>query len=83
LTYATFGEPFMEDWCTSCHSDRTFPNMRQGAPDDVNLDTLDEVRVWGGEIDALAAHGLSMPPAGGPTDDERARLAHWLACGAP
>nr|HEX4316223.1 hypothetical protein [Kofleriaceae bacterium] len=82
LTYATFGRPFMEDWCTSCHSQSTFPNMRGGAPDDVNLDTLDEVRLWGGEIEELAAHGSDMPPAGGPTPGERRQLAIWLTCGA-
>jgi hypothetical protein len=25
----------------------------------------------------------TMPPAGGPSGEERALLAEWLACGAP
>jgi len=28
-------------------------------------------------------HNQTMPPVGGPDDDERGDLGEWLACGAP
>jgi uncharacterized membrane protein len=82
LTYQTFGEPFMTDWCTGCHSAELDPSMRQAAPLDVNFDTLDEVRAQAQAISISVAQA-TMPPEGGPSDDERATLVQWIACGAP
>ncbi len=82
LTYRTFGDPFIASWCRGCHSAELYPTMRQDAPLDVNLDTLDQVRRRGTKIRALAADSAAMPPAGGPSDQERALLREWLACGA-
>jgi uncharacterized membrane protein len=82
LTYETFGEPFMTDWCTGCHSDLLLPSMRQNAPLDVNFNTLDDIRAQSQMI-ALTVQQATMPPEGGPSDDERQMLVQWLACGAP
>jgi uncharacterized membrane protein len=82
LTYDTFGEPFMTDWCTGCHSAQLLPYMRQNAPLDVNFDTLDENRAQSEAI-SLTVSGATMPPEGGPSDDERQMLVQWLGCGAP
>jgi len=82
LTYETFGEPFMTSWCRGCHSAELYPTMRQDAPLDVNLDTLDEVRARKQKIRELTVVGDSMPPRGGPSDEERALLDAWLTCGA-
>ena len=83
LTYDNFGAPFVINWCRGCHSDAVPPAMRQKAPTDANFDTLAEVQMWSDRI-ASKVTGMAptMPPAGGPSDEERALLAEWLACGA-
>jgi uncharacterized membrane protein len=81
LTYETFGAPFVTSWCRGCHSrDQT---MRQQAPEDVNFDTHADAVQLADAIRALAGVGRAMPPAGGPSLDERALLVVWLDCGAP
>lgn len=82
LDYENFAEPFVLDWCRGCHSAAIPEGMRQKAPDTVNFDTFDDVRSWAPRIGALAASSTpEMPPAGGPTLEERRLLAEWLACG--
>jgi uncharacterized membrane protein len=80
LTYESFGQSFMADYCNRCHSEG-----KSGAPRAFRFDTVDEVRAHADRIFARAAGAnVSMPP--GPDDppaDERAQLAEWLACGAP
>ena len=82
LSYDDFGEPFIANWCRGCHSEGTLPGMRQGAPVDVNFDTLVEVRSASTRVVEMAGTGSAMPPAGGPTDQERAMLVEWITCGA-
>lgn len=82
LTYATFGEPFIANWCRGCHSAELYPTMRQDAPLGINFDTLDEIRARRASVQRLTVTRRSMPPAGGPSDEERALLGEWLSCGA-
>lgn len=83
LTYENFGDPFVTSWCRGCHSSEVPVGMRQKAPDDVNFDDVGDVRTWGARIATkVAGPEPSMPPAGGPSTDERALLAEWIACGA-
>lgn len=81
LTYETFGAAFVTSWCRGCHSRDQM--MRQGAPEGVDLDTRADVERLAGAIRALAGTGRAMPPAGGPSAEERALLVDWLDCGAP
>jgi uncharacterized membrane protein len=81
LTYQTFGEPFMTNWCRGCHSADIYPMMRQDAPLDINFDTLDQVRQRRVMIETLTVKRPTMPPAGGPSAEERALLDEWLTCG--
>lgn len=82
LAYDNFGAPFVVNWCRGCHSSTVPAGMRQKAPIDVNFDTEADVREWAERIGARAAGSKpTMPPAGGPTADERQLLAEWLACG--
>lgn len=84
LDYNNFGAPFVLDWCTGCHSRTLRAGMRQGAPLAVNLDTLAEIRQRAHAITVrTSSETPTMPPAGGPSGEERALLAEWLACGAP
>ena len=90
LSYATFGEAFMSQYCTSCHSSSLSGAARNGAPSDHNFDTLDAIRDVGADhIDRAAAAGPDyvntvMPPSGQepqPSEEERRLLGEWLACG--
>lgn len=83
LTYATFGEDFLAANCETCHA--ADAPSRHGAPEAFTFDTPGEVRAHADRIFVrAAADNTTMPP--GPDDppaDDRARLAEWLACGAP
>lgn len=86
VDYATFGRPFLLDWCTGCHSSSLPPLMRQGSPPDVNFDDHAAALRWGERIRARAVVGEdgeapTMPPAGGPSEEERQLLAEWVDCG--
>ena len=84
LTWGNFGYGFVYDWCTGCHHSDLEEGMRQGAPPNINLDTQRAVRELAPLVWAAAADGHTrMPPAGGPTEEERRLLGEWLACGAP
>ncbi len=83
LTYQNFGEPFFLDWCRGCHSSGLPAGARQHAPEAVNFDDLDAVRLHSTRIGLRATGSApSMPPAAGPSQAEREMLAEWLACGA-
>ena len=83
LDYDNFGAPFVINWCRGCHSSAVPVAMRQKAPADANFDNLDQVRMWSERIAVRAAGTVpNMPPAGGPSEEERLLLAEWLACGA-
>ena len=83
LDYDNFGAPFVINWCRGCHSSAVPAGMRQKAPLDANFDTIAQVRTWGDKIAARATGTTpNMPPAGGPSEQERQLLAEWLACGA-
>lgn len=83
LTYESFGRGFLAQNCQTCHGQPT--DDRKGAPASFDFATVDEVRAHRSRIFArAAADNDSMPP--GPDDPpatERAKLAEWLACGAP
>jgi uncharacterized membrane protein len=83
LDYQTFGAPFLSNWCTGCHGRGVPADMRQDAPSDVNLDQLTDVPALAERIQLRATGATpTMPPAGGPSDEERALLAEWIRCGA-
>jgi len=81
LSYSNFGQQLMDTHCAGCHSSLLPEDLREGAPLGVDLDTYSGVLLW---ADRIAARSLgdapTMPPGGGPEDDERARLDEWLAC---
>lgn len=84
LTWDNFGSPFMDTWCNGCHGAGLPDGMRQGAPIGIDFDTLEDVRAQDDRIWARAGdQNDTMPPIGGPHEEERAMLGEWLACGAP
>lgn len=90
LTEQSFGRPFLGAYCTRCHSSTLTGAERNGAPPGLDWDRMDVVRANAAEMNEQAganADGsvnVEMPPSDPrPSDDERRRLAEWLACGAP
>ena len=87
---ANFGSTFMATSCNGCHGSTVTGVARQGAPTHATFDQLAVVRDHVGLIDQYAAKGPTrtntlMPPVGtpAPSDEDRALLGTWLACGAP
>ena len=86
LTYESFGQGFMEAYCTRCHSAAKTGSARQGAPEGHDFDTLAGILVVAEHIDEHAAAGpaatnTEMPPTDPkPTEQERRELGEWLAC---
>jgi len=89
LTYATFGQPFMESYCTRCHSSTLSGADRNGATTFHDFDTRLGVLQVADHVDQTAGSGPNatneaMPPDGAtPSLAEREMLAEWIACGAP
>ena len=89
LTYANFGQPFMETYCTGCHASTLVGDDRNGAPTFHDFDTIEGIRSVADHIDQMAASGPNATNVGMPNDDpkpsltERQQLGEWLACGAP
>ena len=83
LSYESFGQSFLGAHCQSCHGG--LGPDRQGAPAGYDFGTAESARAWKARIYARsAASNTTMPPGpDDPPEDERARLAEWLACGAP
>ena len=80
LTYANFGQAFMQTNCLSCH--------RAGGPESPTLSTLAQVQSNIDIIDRSAAAGPKavntyMPDGQSVAEAERRKLGEWLACGAP
>lgn len=89
LTYQNFGQAFVQKYCLRCHSTNVKGATREGAPDDHNFDSIDEIRGLREHMDQKAGAGpaatnTDMPrndPK--PTVEERRQFAEWLACNAP
>lgn len=82
LTYESFAGPFLLNWCTGCHSSNLGEDERQEAPEDVNLDTLEDVLYWSDRIELRLRETRDMPPAGGLPEADRQAFLTWLECNA-
>jgi hypothetical protein len=86
LTYENFAAPFMEAYCTRCHSSELHGEDRHGAPLYHDFDTEIGILEVGGHVDREAGAGPNginrlMPYDGDqPTDAERYQLSEWIAC---
>lgn len=72
LTWDSFGQKFMADFCTSCHASTLSPSQRNGAPRYHDYDMLMTVLEIPGHIDEYAGAGPAadntlMPPSRCPT----------------
>ncbi len=81
-TWETSGQPFTLDYCTGCHSSHLSGEKRRGAPEGIDLDTLEGVRRHAERVSARIADG-TMPPGGGPGAEEISAMREWVDCGTP
>ena len=79
VTWETFGEGFLSTYCQGCHASTTLD--RQGAPDGITFDTeAESIAIRSTILNAAAATTPTMPPNGGPNEDDRQLLNVWLTC---
>ncbi|MBK7401743.1 MAG: c-type cytochrome [Myxococcales bacterium] len=78
LTYANFGKAFVDGYCVRCHGGPNGYSSRA-------LNTVESIRASAARVYTNATgDNPPMPPGpDDPTPEERAKLAEWLACGAP
>jgi cytochrome c5 len=72
LTWDSFGQKFMADYCTMCHASSLPHAQRNGAPLYHDFDTLRGVLQVADHVDQYAgsgpaAHNTAMPPGRCPT----------------
>lgn len=79
LTYANWGQGYLERYCNGCHSAHIATDQRNGAPTGVDFDDYEGVLRYSDRILARSLDG-TMPPGGGPTEAELTMLQEWSAC---
>lgn len=85
LTWENFGEATMLTHCVGCHSENLAEGTARGeAPVGVDFNTHALTQDWLERIHARSADdNRTMPPVDTMSDQTRAALGDWLACGAP
>ena len=79
LTYENYGEGFIDQFCTGCHSSLIAEEQRMGAPEAYNFNTYEGILYWADKMAEPVDDGV-MPPGGGPTDIQKELFAEWMAC---
>jgi uncharacterized membrane protein len=79
LDWEGFGHGFVTTYCQGCHASSAMD--RHGAPEHVVFDTEADVMVWSARVLATAGGDVpTMPPGGGPDEEDRELLEVWLGC---
>ncbi len=74
------GQPLMLDFCAGCHSSRLVGSQRYGAPEGIDLETLEGAQQHTDRIRARVLEEGDMPPGGGLSTEQLERLSRWLDC---
>lgn len=83
-TYETAGEPFLLNYCTSCHSAGLTEEQRNGAPLGIDLDTPEKVQLLRVDIlKQITPKNPKMPPSATVAEEPKEWFIEWLRCGAP
>jgi len=80
LDWDNWGRAFMTDFCGGCHSVLYGEEDRDEAPLGVDFNTYGDVMHWSGRVLERVSVTADMPPAGGPSEEERAMLEEWITC---
>ena len=79
ISYANVGEPFMTQYCIGCHGMQS--SNRHGAPNEVTLDSIENIQMHVEVVHAEVASG-TMPPGGGVASESVELVLQWLDCEA-
>jgi len=79
VTWENWGEGFFITWCQACHS--AISENRNGAPEGIDFDTADDVRLWTTSIQRTVLEDGTMPMGGGLSEDDRMLLTYLIECG--
>ncbi|MFT4625421.1 MAG: hypothetical protein ACI8PZ_004089 [Myxococcota bacterium] len=79
-TWENYGRGEMGLTCAGCHSSLYTGVRRNGAPEGVDLDTLDGVVLWVDRVLDRTIDQRDMPPGGGLSEYDLAALEEWLVC---
>jgi hypothetical protein len=78
LTYANFGQAFIDTNCLACHAGREGPTLTTQAAVQAARDAVDRAAAAGPN-----ATNTIMPKDHDVPVAQRLQLGEWLACGAP
>jgi uncharacterized membrane protein len=79
IRWDPWGQTFFADYCRTCHSAGTA--QRYGAPEEINFDSLSDVRAHADEIRRVVLEDRTMPVGGGVAESDLAGLDVFLRCG--
>ena len=78
-TWNNWGQGFLVQNCNACHAATS--TDRQDAPEDMVFDSPEDVALRkAGILTQATGDAPEMPPAGGVSAEDRARLEAWLRC---
>jgi hypothetical protein len=81
LEYDRYGQGFVEKFCNGCHSSLVPEELRNDAPVGVDFDSYGAILQWKDRIAVRTdPDEPTMPPGGGPTDDQYVEFHEWLDC---
>ncbi len=84
LTYHNFGQAFLAQHCTGCHSRSLKEDHRGGAPTKANFDEEPDAAIWrNGIFKVMFRKPATMPPNADVPETELALMREWLRCGTP
>ena len=81
VTWNNWGHGFVQTWCQPCHS--AGAAERYGAPEAVDLDTLEQVITLRDSISRTVLADETMPVGGGVSEEDKQLLRDFLECGLP
>jgi uncharacterized membrane protein len=83
LTYASFGNDFMDKYCASCHAASVKGSARMGAPGDDVYDTLAQIKADKKDLKhEVSSKAMPFPTAKVfPSQAERDQFVQWIDCG--
>jgi len=83
LSWENFGEGLLIEHCQACHaSDAPYRQGDDAPPEGVFFDTYEDAMGLKSRILAVSiGDAPTMPPRGGLSELDRARLEIWLRCG--
>ncbi len=78
VSWDAWANGFFTTYCKSCHLESS--TNRYGAPENVNIANIDDVRTWSTRIRIRVLDEETMPVGGGVPEEDLLRLSEWMDC---